>query len=154
MHEDHPARVDSVVDEAACAGEVDEEVGVIDVLDSNAEMADPGRRVVCGDRFRSDGDDMRYASVCKGPRRNGSVDPAGWGMQKRECSMREGLSAHAVRVTTYVPKKSLPSMTALMFLQTILVALCGCFLSTNRCGRLGSRPSRTAGFCMVPPGGS
>lgn len=77
MHEHHPARVDSIIYETTRAGKVDEEVGVVNILNANAEVADTGRRVIRGDRLRPDGNDMRYTSVCKGPRRNGSVDPAG-----------------------------------------------------------------------------
>ena len=75
MHEHYPARVDGVVDEPARAWEVDEQVGVVDVFNANAKVADAGRRVVRRDGLRSYGDYVRDASVRQSPRRDGSVDP-------------------------------------------------------------------------------
>ena len=74
VHEHYPARVDGVVDEPARAREVDEQVGVVDVFNANAKVADAGRRVICGNGLRSNGDDVRYASIGQRPRRNSSVD--------------------------------------------------------------------------------
>lgn len=47
MDEDNATGADGVLDEAARDREMDEEVGIIDVLDADAEVADSRGRVVC-----------------------------------------------------------------------------------------------------------
>ena len=76
MHEHNSAGVNRVVDEATSDGKVDEEVGIVHVLDADAQVADARRRVVCRDRLRTNRDNVRNASVRECPGRNGSVNPA------------------------------------------------------------------------------
>ena len=51
MHEHNSAGVNRVVDEATSDGKVDEEVGIVDVLDADAEVTDAGRGIVSRDGF-------------------------------------------------------------------------------------------------------
>ena len=78
------------------------QVGVVDVLYTDAEVADTRGRVVGRNRLRTDGDNVSYTAVCQRPRGDGSVDPGEAG--GREDSIREELSGRAMRLTTYVPK--------------------------------------------------
>lgn len=95
VHKDHPARVYGLLDEAACGGEVDEQVGVVHILDTDAEVADTRSRVVGRNGLGTNGHNVRYASVRERPGRDGSIDPGG---QKQRNSIREGLSEDAVPV--------------------------------------------------------
>ncbi len=108
MHEHYSARVDSVVNETTCVGKVDEEVGVVDVLNVNAKMADTGRGIVGRDRFRSYGDDMRYASVCKGPGRNGSVDAAGGECDRENVPLEKPCQRMQCHGRLTCPKRACP----------------------------------------------
>ena len=47
VHEHDATRIYGVMDEAAGGRKVDEEVGVVDVLNADAEVADSRGRVVC-----------------------------------------------------------------------------------------------------------
>lgn len=76
MDEHSPACVDCLVYEAAGQREMDEQVGIIDVLDADAEVAYSRCRVVGWDRLGANGDNVRDTSICERPWRNGSVDPA------------------------------------------------------------------------------
>ena len=76
MDEHSPACVDCLVYEAAGQREMDEQVGIIDVLDADAEVTYSRCRVVGWDRLGANGDNVRDTSICERPWRNGSVDPA------------------------------------------------------------------------------
>lgn len=76
MHEHYAASVDGLVDEAARSGHVDEQVGIVDVLDADAKVADARGRVVGGDGLGAHGDYVRDTPVSERPGRDGSVDPA------------------------------------------------------------------------------
>ena len=68
VHEHYPAAVDGILNESARAGEVNEEVGVVDVLYTDAEVADTRGGVVGRNRLRTDGDNVSYTAVCQRPR--------------------------------------------------------------------------------------
>ena len=75
--DEHDAIVhERLVYEGAGGGEVDEEVGIIHVLNANAEVTDARGRIVRGNGLGANGDDVGNASVRKRPRRNRGVDPA------------------------------------------------------------------------------
>ena len=75
MNEDNTTSADGILDEAARDREMDEEVGIIDVLDADAEVTYSRCRVVGWDRLGANGDNVRDTSICERPWRNGSVDP-------------------------------------------------------------------------------
>ena len=76
VYEHHSASADGLMDEPTSSRQVDEEVGIIHVLNANAEVADARGRVVRRDGLGANGDDMGNAPVRKRPRRNRGVDPA------------------------------------------------------------------------------
>ena len=51
VHKHNATRTNGFVDEAARGRKVDEEVGIVDVLDADAEVADAGRGIVSRDGF-------------------------------------------------------------------------------------------------------
>lgn len=76
VHEHYAASVDGLVNEAARDGHVDEQVGIVDVLDADAQVADARGGVVGGDGLGAHGDYVRDTPVSERPGRDGSVDPA------------------------------------------------------------------------------
>ncbi len=99
MYEHHSSCTDSLVDEATGYRHVDEQIGIVDVLDADAEMADARSRVVGRDWLGTNGHDMRDTPICERPRRNGSVDTGG----KGGSSIREAVNGKQC-LSTYVPK--------------------------------------------------
>lgn len=55
MHEHNAIVAQRFVDELACSGKVYEEIGVIDILDGNAQVPVAGGRVICGDGLGTKG---------------------------------------------------------------------------------------------------
>lgn len=64
------------MDEAAGGGEVDEQVGVVDVLDADPQVTDARGGIVGGNGLGAHRDDVGDAPVGECPGRDGSVDPA------------------------------------------------------------------------------
>ncbi len=75
VYEDHAAYVDGLLNEVARDREVDEQVRVVDVLDTDAEVADARGWVVGRYGLGSNGDNVRNTSIREGSRRDGSVNP-------------------------------------------------------------------------------
>ena len=75
MYEDNTTAHQSFVDEATGGGEVDEEVGIVDILNRNPQMPVPGRGVVGRYGLASDRHYMADLTVREDPRRLCSVDP-------------------------------------------------------------------------------
>ena len=75
VHKHNATRVHGIVNEAARGRKVDEEVGVVDVLDADAEVADTRGRVVCRNGLRAHGDDVGDTPVRESSVGDGSVDP-------------------------------------------------------------------------------
>ena len=75
VHKHDATRTNGIVDEAARDRKVDEEVGVVDVLNADAEVADARGGVVCRDGLRAHGDDVRDAPIRERPWGDSSVDP-------------------------------------------------------------------------------
>lgn len=104
VHKHDPARAYSLMDEAARDRKVDEEVGIVDVFDANAQVTYAGRRVVCRNGLGANGYDVCYASVCECPGRNGSVDPAKDGDNRR--SIREAVMRSSAGGTLTCPNRA------------------------------------------------
>jgi hypothetical protein len=78
MHKYDSARVQRVIDEATRAWQVDEKIGVVDVLNWNAHVDDSRLRVVGRDAFPAHRQDVRYASLRQCPCRNSGRDARTW----------------------------------------------------------------------------
>jgi hypothetical protein len=68
MDQDRATFGDGLVNEVARAREVNEEIGVVDVLNRNPQLFDPASRNVSWDWVRADGHDVSDPSLRYGPR--------------------------------------------------------------------------------------
>lgn len=125
VYQDHSIASQSFMDEPANVGQMNQEVCIVDVLDGDAQMPVPRRRVVGRYGLASDRHYMADATFCEDPRRFGGVNPRG--KRRRvsvilRCQGREKIRG-AERDSTHVPRNNRPSMTGLMFLQVAMSAV-------------------------------
>ena len=118
MYEDNTTAHQSFVDEATGGGEVDEEVGIVDILNRDPQMPVPGRGVVGRYGLASDRHYMGNTALCEDPGRLRGVNP-GWASEVSSPLSGTVLSLSGIE-KTYVPRNNLPSMTGLIFLQVAM----------------------------------
>lgn len=124
MYEDHSVARQSFMDEPANVGQMNQEVRVVDVLDGDAQMPVPRRRVVGRYGLASDRHYMADATFCKDPRRFGGVYSRENALEHQlYCVVKDAKIRGAERDGTHVPRNNRPSMTGLIFLQVAMSAV-------------------------------